>query len=101
MNRNMAYWLAIRIPRMEDKMDMFGHVKNFVRELIDITLVLMALAVALSILIDGKLPFVGNVVTNLMNLVSQLGSNGVVGLIALGVIMWLFSGRGGTAVARK
>ena len=48
MNRNMAYWLAIRIPRMEDKMDMFGHVKNFVRELIDITLVLMALAVALS-----------------------------------------------------
>ena len=31
-------------------MDMFGHVKNVVRELIDISLVLIALAIVLSIL---------------------------------------------------
>lgn len=83
-------------------MDMFGHVKNVVRELIDISLVLIALAIVLSILVGGPtLPFFGNVVTNLTNLVKDLGSNGLVGLIVLGVILWLFSGRGGTAPARK
>jgi hypothetical protein len=84
-------------------MDMFGHVKNVVRELIDICLVLIALAIVLSILVGGTggtLPFFGNVVTNLTTLVKDLGSNGLVGLIVLGVILWLFSGRG-TAVARK
>ena len=34
-------------------MDMFGHVKNVVRELIDISLVLIALAIVLSILVGG------------------------------------------------
>ncbi len=82
-------------------MDMFGQVKNFVRELIDITVVLIALAIVLTILVGGSLPFVGNVVGNMMSMVKDLGSNGVVGLIVLGVIVWLFSGRGGTAVARK
>ena len=90
----------IRIPRMEGNMDMFGHVKNVVRELIDISLVLIALAIVLSILVGGTLPFFGNVVTNLTDLVGKLGSNGLVGLIVLGMIMWLFSNRG-TAVARK
>ena len=91
----------IRNPRMEGNMDMFGHVKNVVRELIDISLVLIALAIVLSILVGGTLPFFGNVVTNLTDLVGKLGSNGLVGLIVLGVILWLFSGRSGTAAARK
>jgi hypothetical protein len=51
--------------------------------------------------VGGTLPFFGNVVTNLTDLVGKLGSNGLVGLIVLGVILWLLSGRSGTAVARK
>lgn len=82
-------------------MDMFGHVKNVVRELIDIGLVLIALAIVLSILVGGTLPFFGSVVGNLTGLVKDLGSNGLVGLIVLGVILWLFSSRGSTAAARK
>ena len=82
-------------------MDMFGHVKNVVRELIDIGLVLIALAIVLSILVGGTLPFFGSVVGNLTGLVKDLGSNGLVGLIVLGVILWLFSSRGSTATARK
>ena len=70
-------------------MDMFGHVRNIVRELIDISLVLIALAIVLSVLVGGTLPFFGNVVTNLTDLVGKLGSNGLVGLIVLGVILWL------------
>jgi ABC-type enterochelin transport system permease subunit len=82
-------------------MDMFGHVRNVVRELIDISLVLIALAIVLSVLVGGTLPFFGNVVTNLTDLVSKLGSNGLVGLIVLGVILWLLSSRSSTAIARK
>jgi ABC-type enterochelin transport system permease subunit len=81
-------------------MDMFGQIKNVVRELIDIGLVLIALAIVLSILVGGTLPFFGSVVGNLTSLVKDLGSNGLVGLIVLGVILWLFSNRG-TAAARK
>jgi hypothetical protein len=35
-------------------MDMFGHVKNVLRELIDISLVLIALAIVLSILVAAQ-----------------------------------------------
>jgi ABC-type enterochelin transport system permease subunit len=81
-------------------MDMFGQVKAVVRELIDIGLVLIALAIVLQILVGGTLPFFGSVVANLTGLVDSLGKSGVVGLIVLGVILWLFSARGGPP-ARK
>lgn len=81
-------------------MDMFGHARNVVRELIEIGLVLIALAIVMSILIGGTLPFFGSVVDNLTGLVSKLGSNGLVGLVVLGLIMWLFTNRN-VVVVRK
>jgi hypothetical protein len=39
------------------------------------------------------LPFFGGVVGNIVSMVKDLGSNGLVGLIAVGIIMWLFSKR--------
>ena len=81
-------------------MDMFGHVKMVTRELIEIGLVLIALAIVLSILVGGTLPFFGSVVDNLTGLVGKLGQSGLVGLIVLGVIIWLFSSRS-TVPARK
>lgn len=74
-------------------MNMFGQVKMVTRELIDIGLVLIALAIVLSILVGGTLPFFGSVVDNLTGLVGKLGSSGLTGLIVLGVIIWLFSSR--------
>ena len=53
-------------------MDMFGQVKAVVRELIDIGMVLIALAIVLSILVGGTLPFFGSVVDNLTGLVGKL-----------------------------
>ncbi len=81
-------------------MDVFGQARGVIRELIDICLVLIALAIVLSILVGGTLPFFGSVVDNLTGLVGKLGSNGLVGLVVLGLILWLFSNRG-VAVARK
>jgi len=51
------------------------------------------LAIVAALLVGGTVPFFGNVVTNIANMVKELGSNGLVGLIALGLILWLFSKR--------
>jgi ABC-type enterochelin transport system permease subunit len=74
-------------------MEIFSQTKSVIAQLIDIGMSLVALAIVLSILIGGSLPFFGSVVTNLTGLVTALGSNGLVGLIVVGVIMWLISSR--------
>jgi hypothetical protein len=45
------------------------------------------------VLIGPQLPFFGAVVTNMIAVINDLGKAGLVGLIALGVIVWLFSPR--------
>ena len=74
-------------------MDAIGTLKSWIAGLTDIGLMLLALAIVASLLIGGTLPFFGGVVSNIVSMVKDLGSNGLVGLIAVGVIMWLFSKR--------
>ena len=59
----------------------------------DLGLMLLGLAIIAAILIGPTLPFFGGVVANLVGVVKQLGDNGLVGLIAAGVVIWLFSKR--------
>ena len=55
---------------------------------------LLALGIVCALLVGGQnIPFFGNVAANIMTFVKDLGSNGLVGLIALGFILWLFSNR--------
>jgi len=68
-------------------------IKTWIGEIIDIGLMLLALAIVASLLVGGTLPFFGGVVGNIIALVKDLGANGLVGLIALGLILWLFSNR--------
>jgi len=68
-------------------------VKNWVGALTELGLMLLALAIVLALLVGSNLPFFGSVTTNIMALVKDLGSNGLVGLITLGVVLWLFSQR--------
>ena len=68
-------------------------IKDLIGELTDIILMLIALAIAVSILVGSKLPFFGEVVGNIMSLIKDLGANGLIGLITLGIILWLFSNR--------
>jgi hypothetical protein len=68
-------------------------VKGWVGELTELGLMLLALAIVLALLVGSNLPFFGTVTTNIMGLVKDLGSNGLVGLITLGVVLWLFSNR--------
>jgi hypothetical protein len=54
---------------------------------------LLAFAIVASLLVGSELPFFGGVVANVIGLINQLGSQGLVGLIALGAILWLFAKR--------
>ena len=60
----------------------------------ELGLMLLALGIVAALLVGGQnLPFFGNVAGNITAFVKDLGSNGLAGLIALGVILWLFSNR--------
>jgi hypothetical protein len=67
--------------------------KDWVGALTELGLMLLALAIVLSLLVGSNLPFFGTVSANIMGLVKDLGAYGLVGLIALGVILWLFANR--------
>ena len=67
--------------------------KEWVGALTELGLMLLALAIVLALLVGSNLPFFGTVTANLMAMVKDLGSNGLIGLIVLGLILWLFSNR--------
>jgi len=74
-------------------MDAVKNIKAWIGAITDMGLMLLALAIVASLLVGANLPFFGAVVTNLVALIKDLGANGLVGLITLGVIIWLFSKR--------
>jgi ABC-type enterochelin transport system permease subunit len=74
-------------------MKMIENIKSWIGALTDVGLMLLALAIVAALLVGGNLPFFGTVVGNIVALVKDLGANGLVGLIALGIIIWLFSHR--------
>jgi len=74
-------------------MDALHTVKNWIGALTEVALMLLALAIALALLVSPTIPFFGNVTANIMAFVKTLGDGGLIGLIALGIILWLFSNR--------
>ncbi|MPZ40565.1 MAG: hypothetical protein GEU95_21450 [Rhizobiales bacterium] len=74
-------------------MDALNAVKTWIGALTEVVLMLLALAIVCAMLVGANLPFFGNVVNNIMALVGDLGKNGLVGLIALALILWLFANR--------
>ena len=72
--------------------DFFGTAKRMLVQLTEIGLLLVALGIVLQLLFGANVSFLtGDIVANLIGLIKALGSNGVVGLIALAIILWLFS----------
>ena len=71
-------------------MRFFEEIKRWLGEITEIFLLLIAIGISVEILFGSSVPFFGGVVTNLTVLISQLGENGLVGLIALSIIFYLF-----------
>jgi hypothetical protein len=73
-------------------MQFFTEIKKWLGEITEIALLLIALGVAVEILFGtNTVPFFGQVVGNITGLLKTLGDNGLVGLIALGIIIYLFN----------
>jgi hypothetical protein len=68
-------------------------VKKWLGEITEVFLLLVALGIIAHILFGETVPFFGSVVPNLTALIADLGENGLVGLIALAVILYLFQRR--------
>ena len=70
---------------------MLANAKKMVGSLTEVIIALLALAVVASLLVGpDNMAFLGDVVGNITALVQQLGSAGLAGLIALGVVLALF-----------
>jgi hypothetical protein len=70
---------------------MLEQVKNGLRQLTEMGVLLIALGIVLQILFGATVPFIGgDIVGNLTGLIAMLGENGLVGLIALTIILYLF-----------
>jgi hypothetical protein len=74
-------------------MQFLVELKRWLGEITEISLLMIALGIAIEILFGNTVPFFGGVVTNLTALLKTLGDNGLVGLIALGIILFLFNRR--------
>ncbi|MHC4364354.1 MAG: hypothetical protein ACYSU6_05025 [Planctomycetota bacterium] len=64
--------------------------KKWLGEVTEIFLLLIAVGIAAGILFGNTVPFFSGIVANLTALINSLGENGLVGLIALAIILYLF-----------
>jgi hypothetical protein len=70
----------------------YGMVSAFLGQIVDLGIKLIAVGVVLQILFGAAVPFLGiDVVGSIVKLVSALGSQGLVGLVSIGVIYWAFN----------
>jgi len=71
-------------------MGLYDTVRAWVLRLTELGLLLVALGIVVSMLFGNDVAFFGKIMGNVMALVTALGSNGVVGLVAIAVILYLF-----------
>ena len=66
-------------------------IKSWIGGLTSVALSLVGLSIILQVLFGDNVVFVPmDVIGNISNLVASLGSSGLVGLITVGVIYWIF-----------
>ena len=75
--------------------DLLERLKKWIAQITEIGLLLVALGIVLQILFGRSVAFLtGDIVGNLLALIQSLGDSGVVGLVAIAIILWLFARRG-------
>ena len=68
--------------------------KKWIRALPEIAVLLVALSIVAAILFGEAVPFLGgtaDVVSRITGIIGELGEQGVVGMLALGVILYVFA----------
>ena len=72
-------------------MDIMHRAGAWIIGLTHISVMLLTLGIVWQVLFGRAVPFIGgDVVANIIGIVTQLGSAGLAGLIALAIVVWLF-----------
>ena len=70
---------------------MLDQILGAVKKFTEIGIALLALGIVMQVIFGEVVPFVGgDIIAHIVNLVAALGSKGLVGLIAVGVIWAIF-----------
>ena len=70
---------------------MFDTVKNWLRQISEVGLLLISAAVVLELIFGSSVPYLGiGILDNITALARDLGEQGLVGIIAIGIIVWLY-----------
>ena len=73
---------------------MLDTIKNWLKQITEVGLLLIAAAVVLEVIFGSAVPFIGvGILDNIIALTAQLGQDGLVGIIAIGIIVWLYMRR--------
>jgi len=72
---------------------MLDQILGAIKKFTEIGIALLALGIVMQVIFGKVVPFVGgDIIAHIVNLVAVLGLNGLVGLIAVGVIWAIFKG---------
>ena len=72
-------------------MGMLDTVKSWLRQIAEIGLLVIAAAVVLEIIFGSPVDFVGlSILDNITALTRELGEQGLVGIISIAIIIWLY-----------
>ena len=70
---------------------MLDTVKNWLRQITEVGLLLIAAAVVLEIIFGSPVSFVGmSILGNITALTRELGEQGLIGIISIAIIIWLY-----------
>ncbi len=73
-------------------MELFDKPKGWIARITELGLLLIALGIVLQVLFGTAVPFLGgDIVGNLLTLITALGNNGIVGLVAIAIVLYLFN----------
>ena len=72
-------------------MGMFETVKSWLRQISEVGLLIIAAAVVLEIIFGSPVDFIGlSILDNITALTRELGEQGLVGIISIAIIIWLY-----------
>ena len=70
---------------------MLNTIKSWLKQITEVGLLLIAAAVVLEIIFGSTVPFIGiGILDNIIAITAKLGQDGLIGIIAIGIIVWLY-----------
>ena len=72
-------------------MNILDSLLDWISKITQVVIVLIPLAIVLNVLFGKEIVFVGDVVENLIGLLNSFAAQGIIGLFALAIIIWVFA----------